>query len=273
MTNEPSPSTGLDFGEVALAYDQARPGYPIAAAQWLVASPADETAVVLELGAGTGKLTAQLTKVVKEVLATDPDERMLELLSHRVPQARTAAGGAEEINLPDRAVDVIAIAQALHWFDLDRAIPEMARVLRSDGVVGMVWNYRDDSIPWVRKLDRMLGSQDSAFDLPEFLADRPEVVIIDQAEFRHWQSVDREQLTGFVSSRSEVIALSPEARAEKLAEVIALYDEYDRGGGLQLPWISRCYRARFDLAARNRPAGEPAPTYDDDDGMLLIDFK
>lgn len=258
MSGEPS---GMVFGEVAYAYDRARPGYPKAAAQWLT-GPACS---VLELGAGTGKLTRELVGLGHDVLATDPDDRMLVVLAERVPQARVATGGAEEINLPDRSVDVVVCAQAMHWFDLPRAVPEIARVLRSDGVLSMVWNERDDSIPWVRRLNALMGRQDVGFEPATLLAAHPEVQIVAEESFRHWQAMTREQLAEMVSSRSEIVVLPPEERAERLAAVMSLYDTYDRGGGLQLPWISRAYRARVEVAATGQ---EPH-----DDATLLIDFR
>jgi len=261
VTSDP----GLVFGEVARAYERARPDYPPAAARWLVGSGG----IVLELGAGTGKLTRHLVGDGHEVLATDPDERMLAVLRELAPKARTQVGSAEEINLPDRSIDVIAVAQALHWFDLDRALPEMARVLRSDGVVAAVWNQRDASIPWVAKLERLLGRQDSDFDPQGFIEADERLHLVDAQEFRHWQVLDRDQLAQFVNSRSEIVVLPPAARAERVNAVLALYDEYDRGGGLRMPWISRCFRVRLRLA----DAVEPATDVPDDDGTLLIDFK
>ncbi len=118
------------FGSVAERYDRGRPGYPAPAVRWLVGR---ETATVLELGAGTGKLTAELVAQGYDVHATEPDPEMLAVLRKRLPDVPTSEAGAEEIPLPDRSVDVVVVGQAFHWFDHDLALPEIARVLRPGG--------------------------------------------------------------------------------------------------------------------------------------------
>ena len=154
------------FGPVADAYDRGRPTYPADAVAWLVGR---QRATVLELGAGTGKLTAQLVAQGHDVLATDPDDAMLDVLRERVPQARVSNTSAEEIPLGDRSVDVVVAAQAFHWFDHERALPEIARVLRPGGHLALVWNQRDERIPWVRKLGRIIGTQEQLRDPSEIL--------------------------------------------------------------------------------------------------------
>src|SRR4051812_49104988 len=124
------PVPGLSFGGVADAYDHGRPTYPREAAAWLVGS---EFAHLLELGAGTGKLTEQLLALRHRVLATDPLEEMLRRLRARLPAVRAVVGSAERIPMRARSVDVVVAAQAFHWFDPERALPEIARVLRPGG--------------------------------------------------------------------------------------------------------------------------------------------
>ena len=126
MTDE-TPDWAHSFGGVAEAYERGRPTYPADAVQWMVG---DQPCSVLELGAGTGKLTRVLVSLGHDVHATDPDPAMLAVLEEQVPGTRTAVAGAEEIPLGDRSVDVVIAAQAFHWFDLDRALHEIARVLR-----------------------------------------------------------------------------------------------------------------------------------------------
>src|ERR1700712_858710 len=116
MSQRPVPA--LSFGLVADAYDRARPSYPREAAAWLVGS---DYAHVLELGAGTGKLTEQLHALGHRVIATDPLEPMLAHLVERLPETRTVAAAAERIPLRARSVDAVVGAQAFHWFDLERA--------------------------------------------------------------------------------------------------------------------------------------------------------
>ena len=108
------------FGSVADAYERGRPSFPREAAAWLVGQ---EAATVLELGAGTGKLTRELVALGHDVHATDPDPEMLKVLSRHLPDTRVSEASAEEIPANDRSVDVVVAAQSFHWFDLDRALP------------------------------------------------------------------------------------------------------------------------------------------------------
>lgn len=131
------------FGTVATAYAEHRPGYPAAAAAWALEPVADRAGLhVLDLGAGTGKLTEAVLRHA-EVTAVDPDPAMLVELRARVPRARAAAGTAEGIPLPGASVDAVVCGQAWHWFDLPRALPEIVRVLRPGGVLAVVRNDED----------------------------------------------------------------------------------------------------------------------------------
>jgi SAM-dependent methyltransferase len=265
----------LSFGGVAARYDRARPGYPAEAAAWLVGQ---RPARVLELGAGTGKLTEGLVGLGHEVLATDPDERMLQHLAVRVPAAHACTGSAERIPARSRSVDVVVVAQAFHWFDHPVAVPEIARVLRPGGVLAMVWNERDESIPWVRKLGRLIGSQDLQNDPVHQLRADLHFSFIDERAFRHWHTLDRAGLLDLVASRSNIATLAEDERAAVLDQVSALYDDYGRGhDGMQLPYVSRCYRTVVqqqdpepeDDVPEPQDKDKPEP---DDPGTLLIDF-
>src|SRR5262245_46283255 len=112
----------LSFAGVAGAYDRARPSYPPEAAEWLTGST---RASVLELGAGTGKLTDQLLAIGHDVLATDPLDEMLTYLRLRHPACRTTVASAENLPVASRSVDVVVAAQCFHWFDLEKALPEI----------------------------------------------------------------------------------------------------------------------------------------------------
>ena len=263
------------FGGVVDAYDRARPTYPREAAQWLVGQ---EAATVLELGAGTGKLTAQLVELGHDVVATDPDRAMLDRLVRNLPEARTIVASAEDLPLGDRAYDVVVAAQAFHWFDLDRALPEIARVLKPGGHLSLVWNTRDESIPWVRRLGAIIGTQEQV-EAPGALADSELFGQVEEASFSHWQQIDRKSIQDLVLSRSNIAVLDEEARAAKLAEVVAFYDDFGRGmDGMQLPYVTRCFRARVadrpeDHAADEATTGEGGPSDGTDTDTLLIDFR
>jgi ubiquinone/menaquinone biosynthesis C-methylase UbiE len=279
-----APDWAHSFGGVADAYDRGRPTYPAAAVTWLVG---DDPATVLELGAGTGKLTRVLVDQGHDVHATDPDPAMLALLEAHLPGVRTAVAGAEEIPLADASVDVVIAAQAFHWFDLDRALPEIARVLRPGGRICLLWNQRNEKIPWVRRLGAIIGSQEQLRDPAEALIFSELFGFVEDSEFTHWQTIDRRSIQDLVLSRSNVAVLDEAGRAAKLAEVLAFYDDYGRGmDGMQLPYVTRCFRAhvldRPTQAAEEPPAetGDTTSTTADreppdrpDDDVLLIDFR
>jgi ubiquinone/menaquinone biosynthesis C-methylase UbiE len=276
MSDRPSPARS--FGGVVDAYDRARPSYPREAAAWLVG---EQPTTVLELGAGTGKLTAELVALGHDVHATDPDAKMLARLREHLPDVRTSVASAEDIPAPDASYDVVVAAQAFHWFDHDRALPEIARVLKPGGRIAVVWNQRDERIPWVRRLGGIIGAQDQLRS-DGVLVTTPHFGFVEDRAFRHWQLVDRESIQDLALSRSNVAVLDEDERAAKLAEVLAFYDDYGRGmDGMQLPLQASCYRAtvvdRPTAEAPDEPAAqEPAePVTDDgaDADVLLIDFR
>ena len=267
---EPSRS----FGGVADAYDRGRPSYPREAAAWLAG---EQPTTVLELGAGTGKLTEVLAGLGHDVHATDPDEQMLARLRAKLPDVRTSVAGAEELPAADASYDVVVVAQAFHWFDHERALPEIARVLKPGGRLAVVWNARDERIPWVRKLGRIIGSQEQG-PSSDLLVASPLFGFVEDASFRHWQTVDRASIQDLVLSRSNVAVLDDEGRAAKLADVLAFYDDYGRGmDGMQLPYETHCFRATVaDRPEASTPEDAPEqPVTDDgaDADVLLIDFR
>jgi SAM-dependent methyltransferase len=166
MSTEQQPEPARSFGGVADAYDRGRPTYPREAAVWLTS---DQPLTVLELGAGTGKLTEQLVALGHDVHATEPDPQMLAILEKNHPGARVSQAPAEEIPAGDATYDVVVSAQAFHWFDHDRALPEIARVLKPRGRLSLVWNQRDERIPWVKRLGRIIGTQEHLTDPAEVL--------------------------------------------------------------------------------------------------------
>lgn len=295
MSDDDLRAYALSFGSVAEAYDRARPSYPVEAAEWLVGLP---HARIVELGAGTGKLTELLVGAGHEVIATDPLPEMLTLLRNRVPGARAVTANAEQIPVPSRSVDVVICAQSFHWFDHEVALPEIARILRPDGVLALVWNTRDEGIPWVRKLGAILGNAENTADLEGPAAKSEHFGFVDQQVFRFWQTMRRPELFDLVSSRSYVAVLPEADRAELLAKVGALYDDYGRGpDGMQLPYLTKCFRTVVQHQSQppvvlshlsenpvaqgavpvtdpesTQPIPRPAPP-PEDSGTLLIDFR
>ena len=229
------------FARVADAYEQARPGYPADAVLWL----AGETpCVVVDLGAGTGKLTRSLAALGHHVVAVEPLGEMLDRLRATVPGVTAVTGSAESMPLLDGAVDVVACAQAFHWFDQEPALAEIARVLRPGGRIALVWNVRDERVPWVSELsDAMVGrtgvDRGAAAPIEQSGLYGP----VEHATFEHTQTVDRDALRALVLSRSYCAVLPEEERAPILGRVDRLFDEYARDGLLTLPYVVECFRA------------------------------
>jgi SAM-dependent methyltransferase len=143
------------FGAVADEYDRHRPGYPSEALAWAL-EPAPGR-VVVDLGAGTGKLAAVAhAQPGAVVTAVEPDPAMLGVLRTRLPDVDARLGTAEQIPLPDTSVDAVVVGQAWHWFDREAASAEIARVLRPGGVAAIVWNDEDGSVDWVEGSGRTL---------------------------------------------------------------------------------------------------------------------
>lgn len=154
---------GSSFGTAAAAYAEHRPAYADAAVRWALEPVAGRGPLrVVDLGAGTGKLTAGLVRLGAEVTAVDPDPAMLAQLRRILPAVRALSGSAEEIPLPDGAADAVVAGQAAHWFDMTRAVPEISRVLTGGGVVAGLWNVDNDFVDWVADLNEVCEGQGSA---------------------------------------------------------------------------------------------------------------
>jgi SAM-dependent methyltransferase len=155
VTEEQRHVYGSSFGAAAAAYAEHRPDYATDAVQWaLELAPGSR---VLDLGAGTGKLTATLVDLGADVTAVEPDPKMLAELQSALPTVRALPGRAEAIPLPDSAVDAVVSGNAMHWFDMDIAGPEIARVLTPGGVLAGLWNVVDDRVDWVAELAVVSG--------------------------------------------------------------------------------------------------------------------
>ncbi len=233
------------FGGVAGAYERARPGYPDDAVRWLAG---DEPCDVVDLGAGTGKLTRSLVALGHRVTAVEPLEEMLAQLRAAVPGAIAVRGSAEEIPLPDGSADVVTCAQAFHWFDREVALCEMARVLRPGGRLALVWNTRDDSLGWVAELtDTVIGRSEfregGVVAATVIIGEGDLYGPVEHASFAHVQLLGRSELVELVRSRSQCAVLSEEERRPVLEHVEALFDEHSREGVLAMPYVTECFRA------------------------------
>jgi ubiquinone/menaquinone biosynthesis C-methylase UbiE len=229
------------FGAVADAYERARPEYPEAAVRWLAG---DKPADVVDLGAGTGKLTRGLIALGHRVTAVEPLAEMLERLRRVVPAAQAVTGSAEQIPLRDASADVVVCAQAFHWFDHQAALQEMARVLRPGGRLALVWNTRDGREPWTASLSSTIGSETvESRDAVDPIVASGLFGPVEQASFPFAQRLGREELLDLVRSRSYCAVMRPTEREQVLARVDELYDTHAGPDGVDLPYVTECFRA------------------------------
>lgn len=237
------------FGAAADAYERGRPPYPADAVAWLLAGTGPR---VVDVGAGTGKLTRQLRDLGREVTAVEPSAGMRSRLAAALPDVRLLEGGAENLPLPDASADALLAAQAWHWVDTDKAIPEAARVLAPGGVLGLVWNIRDEREDWVGELGRLLrgeGAQAATNGIgTAALAEHPDLFHpLESAAFPWRHELTPDELADMVASRSYVITLPADRRTELLAEVRALTARHPALAGrdrITMPYTAYCYRAR-----------------------------
>ncbi len=231
------------FGGHAGEYERGRPSYPVAAVQWLVPAGAIDVA---DVGAGTGKLTAALLAPGRTVVAVDPDPQMLAELRSRLPGVQTREGTGESLPLADASTDVVTFGQSWHWVDPVPGSAEVARVLRPGGVLGLIWNVRDERVAWVAELSAIMH-----LSAAELLVDGPGPRLAApfgpletfSVSWERRMSVD--DLVAMAGSRSYLITAEREVRQRILAEVRDLAGSVLEDDGLvRLPYVTHAYRAR-----------------------------
>lgn len=243
-------SLATAFAGQAALYARLRPDYPAAA---IAAALPDDVSRVLDLGAGTGKLTGSLLDRDAQVIAVEPLESMLAELHRSLPGAIAVSGAAEAIPLGDSTVDAVLVGQAFHWFDPSLALSEMARVLRPGGTLSLLWNHDDDADPMVLEvqsaLDRAgrpkggstgrLGSHVVPFtDDPGFTD--PDLV---EVSWVREQSID--DYLGLQQTYSYVIRATTAQRAQLVADVRAILHRHQPGSPLvRIPVICQVWRSR-----------------------------
>jgi ubiquinone/menaquinone biosynthesis C-methylase UbiE len=231
------------FEQVADLYERARPEYPREAVEW-IAERLDlrEGRTVLDLGAGTGKLTRALVPTGARVIAIDPGERMLAELQRIMPEVEAVIGAAESIPLPDASVDAITMGQAFHWFRHDEAIPELRRVLRPGGGVALIWNTRDHDHPLQREIRDVIAPlvpvRREAHDTSR-LEESGLFAEVEERRFPWMQQLDADEVVARIQSVSFVAAASREQQEEverQLREVVARF-----GGRIDFHYLTRAY--------------------------------
>ncbi|GAB3803554.1 class I SAM-dependent methyltransferase [Humibacter antri] len=232
------------FGGVADVYEASRPGYPAEAVEWLVRTGQSR---VVDVGAGTGKLTRALVAGGREVVAVDPSAQMLEILRSTVPGVETLVGTGERMPLPDESVDAVTFAQAWHWVDAPVASVEAGRVLKPGGTLGLIWNMRDERVDWVRELGVAMHADGDQYTTgmntdPQVHAPFGEP---DTASFEWTQPVDRDGLIDLVRSRSYYAVMAPPQQESTLRAVRELLSTHPQIAGsetIELPYVTLAFR-------------------------------
>ncbi|MHC2998499.1 class I SAM-dependent methyltransferase [Microbacterium sp. HJ5] len=233
------------FGAAAGAYESGRPEYPGAAVEWMLEPVRREGRAlrVADVGAGTGKLTRAIVESGADVVAIDPDAGMLASLRENVHGVPTFVGTAERMPLPDASVDALLLGQAWHWVDPPVAAAECGRVVRSGGVLGLIWNVRDESDAFVRGLTAIMHPSSAE----QMIADGGPTVAapFGPLEKRTWgwtRTMTRNALLDMVASRSYVITAEPGERERVMTEIAALFDGASRQNDDGLPVVELPYR-------------------------------
>ncbi|HEY3529688.1 MAG TPA: class I SAM-dependent methyltransferase [Nocardioides sp.] len=220
------------FGRAAAAYEEHRPDYAQAAVRWaLDLAPGPR---VLDLGAGTGKLTGTLVAAGLETTAVEPDPAMLAELHRRLPNVPARSGSAEAIPLADASVDAVVAGNAMHWFDMAFAGPEIARVLVPGGILSGLWNVLDDRIDWVAELRRVSGSEAiGPRDTPDSWRAETATAHLpangatarfgtpEQAEFPHGQRRTADSLVETLATRAGMLVMPEREREARLGQIRA----------------------------------------------------
>ncbi len=212
------------FDRAAEEYEAARAGYP---PELLDLLPVEAGATVLDLGAGTGKLTRVLVDRYARVIAVEPLDNMRAILERVVPEAEALAGSAEAIPLPDASVDAVFVAQAFHWFATDDAVAEIARVLRPGGVFADVWNETEEPFPlpeaYLARINEIFSERTGAEDdVREEVIRRGPFGELHRDSVLHEQLQTRDSVLVFMRSVSYVAKLPDDERDELMAELGSL---------------------------------------------------
>jgi SAM-dependent methyltransferase len=233
------------FELVADLYERARPGYPPEAVEWIAERlELQPGRTVLDLGAGTGKLTRALLETGARVIAVEPGDAMRAELERATPGAEALRGSAEDIPLPTASVDAIAVGQAFHWFRHDVAIPELRRVLRRGGGVALLWNSRDREAPLHKEIGDLIAPFVPPGRVPpeEWSRELCESVLFGPLEERRFpfvQVLDEDLLAERIASVSFIAAAPPTARRELDEQLRRVAQRL--GGRVDFPYVTMVY--------------------------------
>ena len=238
------------FGQVADDYNRVRPGPPDEALDWLVPPDCE---VAVDLAAGTGLFTRALRARVTQVIAVEPDDRMRAVLAARSPGVQAVAGRGEVIPVPGASADGVFVSSAWHWLDPGQAVPEIARVLRDGGRLGVIWTDRDRQTDWVAELNRVsrprpvkpAGDVRSRRHRHEvMLPDNAPFENIASASFTFTRTMTVDGVVDWLATYSRVITAPEGERAAGLARAReVLLRRADGNGMIEIPMRSMCWRA------------------------------
>lgn len=242
-------------------YVRGRPDYPSALGDWLrdgLALGPGKT--VLELGAGTGKFTARLAACGAKVTALEPVAAMRQQLQAFLPQIPVLASHADAIPLPDESQDAVLVAQAFHWFATPEALAEIRRVLKPGGFLGLVWNCRDERLPWVATLTEIMRPY--ARDCPVFASRRwqklfpaPGFSSLQEESFPHSHKGPSEQvILDRVLSVSYIASLAPKERAkvtQRLQQLIAGTPTLAQAAEVEFPYVTFAFSCQKNSKSPN----------------------
>ena len=242
------------FSAAADAYERSRPDYPAAAiAQLIERLHLQPGRIVIDVGAGTGKLTRLLTPTGARVLALEPLPAMREKLGATSPDSEPLDGTAEAVPLPDSSVDAAVCAQAFHWFEQERALQEIHRVLRPDGWLVLIWNVRDETVPWVAAMAAVVDTLQEKIPRHQDEAWRPAVdstpffELAETTRVGHGQRLTPEGVLDRLASMSVVAAAAPEVRERLFADVAAILATDPETAGrdtIELPYTTELHWLR-----------------------------
>jgi len=214
----------------AQAYERGRPDYPSDAVTRLVqALQLGPEKTVIELGAGTGKFTKMLSRATSATItAIEPVEGMRKKFAAVLPNIEIRTGTAEHLSLPSHSVEAVVVAQAFHWFDGRRALQEIDRVLKKDGRLGLIWNVRDETKPWVANLAKIIAPYERG--VPRYHSGKWREAFaasklfdsLHQATYAYTQVGTHETVVDRVASISFISALAPDVKEQVLREVRAM---------------------------------------------------
>jgi SAM-dependent methyltransferase len=233
------------FELVADVYERSRPGYPQEAIDWItVKLGLGSGTTVLDLGAGTGKLTRALAETGAHVIAVEPGDAMRGELERALPDVEALRGAAEDIPLPDQSVDCVAVGQAFHWFRHDEAIPELHRVLRPRGGVALVWYSRDPDNPLYDEIGELIApfvpaDRQDEDEWPRPLGESELFGPLEERWFSFVQELDTDTVAERIASVSFVAAAPAEARRELDAAIRRAADKL--GGRIPFVYVTRAY--------------------------------